>query len=115
TVQVELEVEVRTRGEPCRAHVADHVALADADAGSDPGSDSPQVGIPATIAAVVSDLDHIAVSSTIPSDPDDPVTDRPHRGSGGGGIVDSIVSAVDLEDRMESTPGEGRADPAIFQ
>ena len=100
-----LIVQVRARGEPRSAHIADDAALVHLHAVPDALGDFRQMPVIGFIAVSVLEDDQFAVFSPAAGKNNGPVTDGGNRRPRGRRIIEAVMGAVDFQDRMVSPRG----------
>src|SRR5207249_10062573 len=94
--------------------VSDDFALNDAPASPQPQCEIPQVCVVRAVSPVVPEHDEVSVPVPPSREPDDTVTGRLHPGSDRGSIVDPLMRAPLLENRVPAR-AESRGDTREFE
>ena len=104
-------VEMRAGGQPRRAHVADHLPLRHAPAGTDAGAEPREVVVHRLVARAMLERHRDAVAARPARGADAAVGDGADRRAHRCAVIDGEVGPHAAEDRMRTRPGEARGDP----
>ncbi|MNE59044.1 hypothetical protein D3C80_1541150 [compost metagenome] len=105
-VDLELIVQVWPGRQASSADVADDLALLDVAAGADAFGEALHVGIEGAVAGAVLDDDGVAVAPFAPGKGNLAIASGFDRGAAGCGVVDALVRADFVQDRVAAAVGE---------